>query len=308
MKRNRSPWCATGRTDLRRHRRAHRLRSAPPRTRAGAFRGDQACAGGEAVAPAVDGTSRALPEDMRRNILPTTIVLGCILLSASMSAAPEAVAASAGTSTVVELGHRFAGALEWAGDLARSEPVAFFAVFVAGSVAFAPGSAFSLAAGIAYGVWLGLLVSLGATIVVAAVHFVVVRRFFRDRVHRRLSKRRVFGAIDRAVADDGWKIVGLTRASALIPGAAQNVLYAVTRIRLRTFLFATLMGVVPPTLLCVITGSTGDSLLSGRAELADSRVLLGAAALVPLVIAIRLVVRGTRRHLAERLSEPGPSS
>jgi len=184
-------------------------------------------------------------------------------------------------------------------ELARGEPAAFFALFVVGIVLFAPGSAFTLAAGLAYGLWLGLIVSVAASTVAAVIHFAAARHLFRGSVRTRLEGRRRFEALDRAVSREGWKIVGLTRISALIPGAVQSCLYAFTGIPFRTFLLASFVGLVPPTLVFALMGSTGAHLLSmhGAAPgIPHLAVRLGS--LIALGVAVRHVSRMARQELA----------
>jgi len=196
-------------------------------------------------------------------------------------------------------------------EVARSEPLAFFALFVAGIVLFAPGSVFTLAAGAAYGVWLGLALSVTATMVAAVIHFAIARHLLRGPVRRRLADRRSFRALDRAVSRDGWKIVGLTRLSALIPGAVQNCLYAVTCVRFRAFVLASIVGLIPPTLLVAAAGSTGGEILGARGGGAGGVSQLGVRglSLLVLVVVVGYLVRRARRELrapevVERVAAP----
>lgn len=186
--------------------------------------------------------------------------------------------------------------------IARSEPVIFFALFVAGIVLFAPGSAFTLAAGLAYGVWVGALLSVAATTVAATIHFLVARHVLREPVRRRLRARRGFEALDRAVTRDGWKIVGLTRVSALVPGAVQNLFYALTDVGLRAFVVASVIGLLPPTLLFVTAGSTGGRLLAGGAGFGG--VWIHVAAVATLTLTVGYVAHAARRELSRPEDRP----
>jgi len=214
----------------------------------------------------------------------------------------SAASTNAGSSNVVSASAAASGlqrAVSAGADLARSEPVAFFALFVAGIVLFAPGSAFTLAAGVAYGMWLGLALSVTATMVAAVIHFAIARHLLQGVVRRRLADRRPFEILDRAVSRDGWKVVGLTRLSAIIPGAVQNCLYAITSVRFRTFVLASIVGLVPPTLFFAAAGSTGRDLLGAGGMGAAGVTPFGirAAALGALALAVALLVRRARREL-----------
>lgn len=215
-----------------------------------------------------------------------------------VAAVTEPAAASIGASATTAASG-LQQAVTAGADLARSEPVAFFALFVTGIVLFAPGSAFTLAAGVAYGMWPGLALSVAATMVAAVIHFAIARHLLGGVVRRRLAHRRPFEILDRAVSRDGWKIVGLTRLSALIPGAVQNCLYAITSVRFRTFVLASLIGLVPPTLLFAAAGSTGGDILeaSGAGAIGVTPLGIRAVALGVLALAVGLLVRRARREL-----------
>jgi uncharacterized membrane protein YdjX (TVP38/TMEM64 family) len=192
--------------------------------------------------------------------------------------------------------------------IARSEPVAFFVLFVAGVALFAPGSVFTTAAGLAYGVLPGVVVSVGASIAAAAIHFAIVRHLLRGSARRRLRGHHRLAALDRAVAREGWKVVGLTRASAVIPGAVQNCLFALTRVPFRTFLVASAVGLIPPALVFATIGSTGAHVIMvGAGTLSEPSMvpvgLIVAGSLI-LVGAGWQLLRATRRELSKTMHGP----
>ena len=57
----------------------------------------------------------------------------------------------------------------------------------------------------------------------------VARDLARDSVRPRLKRLRIFGAIDEAVAEEGWKIVVLVRLSLVVPFNLQNYCLASLR-------------------------------------------------------------------------------
>lgn len=218
-------------------------------------------------------------------------------------AAGAAGAEGAGTSAVpLTLHAAFPALLADIVDIARGAPAAFFALSVACILAFAPGSAFTLVAGLAYGLWLGLAISVAATAVAAIIHFALARYFLRGRVQRRWGDGHRFEALDRAVAREGWKIVGLTRASALIPGAVQSCLYGLTSVPFRTFFWASVVGLIPSTMAVAAAGSTGGDLLAlGGAPGAGASlpgVGLRVAPILLLVVGLGYLARAARRELA----------
>ena len=62
-------------------------------------------------------------------------------------------------------------------------------------------------------------------------------------------------ALDRAVATEGWKIVGLTRLSPAFPFTLLNYAFGLTQVSLRDYVFASWIGMMPGTVMYVYLGS-----------------------------------------------------
>ena len=123
-------------------------------------------------------------------------------------------------------------ALDWIAKLGPWEPVIFVGIYVVATVFFIPGSVLTLGAGAVFGVGLGsVCVSISATLGATAA-FLVGRYLARDVIARKIEKNKKFAAIDRAVADEGWKIVFLTRLSPVFPFTLLNYAFGLTRVRL----------------------------------------------------------------------------
>src|SRR5438552_10735378 len=97
-------------------------------------------------------------------------------------------------------------ALDWIAKLGPWGPVIFVGIYIVATVFFIPGSVLTLGAGAVFGVGLGsVCVSISATLGATAA-FLVGRYLARDAIARKIEKNEKFAAIDRAVADEGWKI------------------------------------------------------------------------------------------------------
>jgi uncharacterized membrane protein YdjX (TVP38/TMEM64 family) len=140
--------------------------------------------------------------------------------------------------------------------------VLFALLYVLATVLFLPGSILTLGAGAVYGVVQGaILVSLSATLGATAA-FLVGRHFARKWVVKQIEGNAAFQAIDEAVAEEGWKIVGLTRLSPIFPFNLLNYAFGVTRVRLRDYVVASWIGMMPGTLMYVYLGSLAGSLVT----------------------------------------------
>jgi uncharacterized membrane protein YdjX (TVP38/TMEM64 family) len=173
--------------------------------------------------------------------------------------------------------------------------IAVFAViYIVGAVVLAPEALLTILAGFAYGFW-GLPVVVVAATIGAAVAFLIARYLGRERVRRLIERRRNLRAIDRAVAEDGWKVVALLRLSPAIPFNLQNYLFGVTAIPFAQFVAATFAGIIPGTALYIYIGVLG----SASGEAGPVKWTLFAAGLVATIAVAVLIARKARTKLAE---------
>jgi uncharacterized membrane protein YdjX (TVP38/TMEM64 family) len=194
--------------------------------------------------------------------------------------------------------------LDWLATLGPWGPVFFVLLYVASCVALIPASLLTLGAGAVFGLLRGfLLVYLGA-ILGASAAFLIGRHLARDWVARKMAGHPKFAALDRAVADEGWKIVLLTRLSPAFPFFLLNYGYGLTRVSFRQFFFATCLGIVPGSLLFVYLGS-----LANPTEARGSALTWAfrAVGLIATILVTVHLTRIARRALAQRIDPVEPS-
>jgi uncharacterized membrane protein YdjX (TVP38/TMEM64 family) len=190
----------------------------------------------------------------------------------------------------------------WTREAGAPGMALFAGAYVLATVLFVPGLLLTMGAGLAYGLVLGApLVWVSANLAAAAA-FVLGRTLARDAIARRVAGNAKFAAIDRAVGREGFKIVLLTRLSPAFPFNLLNYAYGLTQVTLRDYVAASLIGMIPGTVLYVYLGS----LLTDVAQLAAGGGgatatpwwlrLLGFAATVAVTV---VVTRLARRALAE---------
>ena len=197
-------------------------------------------------------------------------------------------------------------ALNWVHDLGYWGLLILGAAYLPSAlVAFPPAFLLTIAAGVFYYIAPAVIaISLGSTLA-ATCAFLLGRTLARGWVEANVAKRPVFKALDTAVAEGGFKIVLLTRLSPLLPFFILNYAYGLTKVKLRDFVLASWLGMLPGTLLYVYIGSTvgsASALAGGKAP--DSGNLgrvfwwvgLGATVLVTV-----LVTRQARQALQKAI-------
>lgn len=181
---------------------------------------------------------------------------------------------------------------DWIVGLGFAGIVIFAAIYVVGAVVLAPEAVLTIAAGFAYGFW-GLPIVLVAATIGASLAFLIARYLARDKVRQLLESRRKIAAIDKAVAEDGWKVVALLRLSPLIPFNLQNYLFGVTAIPFPHFVAATFAGIIPGTVLYTYIGVLGNAAGDGG----PARWALFGVGLLATVFVVILVTRKAKAKL-----------
>jgi uncharacterized membrane protein YdjX (TVP38/TMEM64 family) len=194
----------------------------------------------------------------------------------------------------------------WVDELGFWGPIVFMLGYALATLAFVPGSVLTLAAGAIFGLVDGTLYVFVAATVGATLAFLVARHAARAAIEKRIEGDARFAAIDRAVGNEGRKIVLLLRLSPVFPFNLLNYALGLTRVRLIDY-FVACVGMFPGTLLYVYTGKIiGDVAAvaggAGPERGLASWALIGVGLVATLVVTI-IVTRIARRALAEATGE-----
>jgi len=162
--------------------------------------------------------------------------------------------------------------VEWVRTLGFWGALLYFLVYVAGTVLFVPGTALTLGSGLLFGVlWGTLLVSL-ASVTGATLAFLIARSFGREWTRKRIEAYPKFKVIDRAIGNNGFKLVLLMRLQPVfLPFAILNYALGLTRVRLRDYVLASWIGMLPATTLYVYIGTS----LKSISDLVQGKVTTG---------------------------------
>lgn len=186
----------------------------------------------------------------------------------------------------------FAG---WIGGLGAWGVLIYGAAYAGALVVLLPAAPFTIGAGLIYGLW-GFPLALGSATLGASLAFLVSRHLVRGRVARLIADRPGLRAIDRAVAEEGWRVVALLRLSPLVPFNLQNYACGASSIGFWPYVAATGAGIAPGCLLYVYLGVAGRA-GSGGGALRWALVALGLLATVAVTL---LVGRRARAVLARK--------
>ncbi|PNW27170.1 UNVERIFIED_CONTAM: hypothetical protein BEN50_21400 [Euhalothece sp. KZN 001] len=202
-------------------------------------------------------------------------------------------------------------ALEWINNLGAAAAIVFIVIYMVATVLFFPASLLTLGAGVVFGVFLGSLYVFIAASIGASLAFLVGRYIARGWVEKQIEGNPRFKAIDQAVAEEGVKIVLLTRLSPIFPFNLLNYAYGLTKVTFRDYVVGTL-GILPGTIMFVYVGSLAKNLATlGSEEVATPSGIQWALRIIGFLATVAVTVYVTkiaRKALNERVeTEANPS-
>jgi uncharacterized membrane protein YdjX (TVP38/TMEM64 family) len=229
---------------------------------------------------------------------------GLTLMLVAMLAASTAILTVPAYRTAFNA--RLTGFLEAVRGLDGWGPVIVGAAFVPACLFSLPGSPLTLFGGFAFGgTFQGLAavtacVSAGSTMGASAA-FLVGRSLARAWIEKKVAANHRFRAIDRAVAEEGFKIVLLARLSPVFPFNLLNYAFGLTRVSLRDYVLASWLGMLPGTILYVYIGSTIGALadiVAGKVEKSPAQQILFYVGLAATLAIMLFITRIAKRALA----------
>lgn len=182
-------------------------------------------------------------------------------------------------------------------------PVVYGLIYVLAVVALVPASALTIAAGAIFGLWVGTITVSLASTTGAALALLIARYLARDAVAHRVSRYPKFEAIDRAIGEEGWKIVAMLRLSPAVPFNLQNYLYGLTKVRFWPCVLTSWVAMLPGTLMYVYLGVAGraglEAASGGRARTPAEWALIVVGLMATIAVTVyvtRLARRAMREH------------
>ena len=152
--------------------------------------------------------------------------------------------------------------LGWIDDFGLFGPPMFILIYILAVILLVPGSALTIAAGIAYGNW-GIPLALFAATAGASAAFLIARYLAHEKVNKLIGKKKILMAVEDVVNSEGWKIIILVRVSPLIPFNVQNYFFGITEVPLLQYAISTFVGLIPGTIINVVIGKLANGGFDG---------------------------------------------
>ncbi|KAK8545911.1 hypothetical protein V6N12_026720 [Hibiscus sabdariffa] len=142
----------------------------------------------------------------------------------------------------------------------------FVAVYAGLEVLAIPAIPLTMSAGLLFGSVIGtIIVSISGT-VAASIAFLIARYFARERILKLVEGNKKFLAIDKAIGENGFRVVTLLRLSPLLPFSLGNYLYGLTSVKFVPYVLGSWLGMLPGTWAYVSAGAFGRAIIQEDSE------------------------------------------
>jgi uncharacterized membrane protein YdjX (TVP38/TMEM64 family) len=189
---------------------------------------------------------------------------------------------------------------DWATSVGPWFPLAFLAAHIVVTVFPFPRTAFTLAAGLLFGPYLGIPLAVLASAASAVIALLLVRaagwQLNRLVPHPRMD------SLDTRLRERGWPAVMSMRMIPAVPFSVANYAAGASAVRVLPYTLATLVGLLPGTAAVVILGDA----LTGNVSPMLFVVSLCTASLG--IAGLIYEIRTHRRHHRERLADSAPDT
>jgi uncharacterized membrane protein YdjX (TVP38/TMEM64 family) len=178
------------------------------------------------------------------------------------------------------------------------------ASIILGTLLLLPLSLMTMMAGFLFGLAQGFAVVLTANLIASTVAFWIGRSFARPWIERKIQRKTIFVAIDRAIQRKGFLVVLLTRLVMMLPYPGLNYSLGLTSVSLRDYVLGTNIGGLPAFFLFVYLGTTVSditAIINGDVSLEGRELLIGMTALFVIICLVLAIVRIAGKILKEEL-------
>lgn len=196
-------------------------------------------------------------------------------------------------------------------DLFDRSPVGtagvFFLIFFIGTACSLPvAGIMTVASGVVFGHLTGFVISLLAASLGGTLALVSVRVLFHDLIQRRFSAH--IEVVNKGIEKEGALYLFGLRMIPVIPFWLLNLVVGLTSMRAGVFLLATLLGLVPVTLILTYAGSQlGDIESFSMAAIFTPGMILALGLLAAFPFLARAIVGLTRRIADSKSAKKGPA-
>ncbi len=177
---------------------------------------------------------------------------------------------------------------QWIEGYGGLAPFVYMLIYALAPSLLLPGLPLTIAGGILFGPFWGVVYAITGATVGACIAFLVARYIARDWVERKLRSPG-WRRLDEGVEKHGWKVVAFTRLIPLFPFNLLNYAFGLTRIKFLHYAGATFFFMLPACIAFIVFSSSLLDLIKGK-------ISLSFVAGLGLVILVSLIPPSDARY------------
>lgn len=168
-------------------------------------------------------------------------------------------------------------------DFGMLAPMVFILAYILATVFFLPGVPLTLLGGVVFGpvmgtIWVSIASTVGATLA-----FLLGRYTGREFIVNKFSDSDIFNKLDNGVKNQEWKMIAITRLIPLVPFNAQNYVYGLTDIPLKTYTLVSWIFMLPGTVAYVFLAG---AIIGGEGDVAKTFTYIGIGVAILISLSI----------------------
>ncbi|MAS63535.1 MAG: TVP38/TMEM64 family protein [Euryarchaeota archaeon] len=152
-------------------------------------------------------------------------------------------------------------------------PLIFIFIYAIATVLFLPGLILTMMAGAFFGPIFGTIYSIIGATIGATLAFLSARYLTTGRIEKMIEGNKL-DYIKKSVEGEGWKFIAYTRLVPLFPFNLLNYSYGLTNIKLRDYIWASFIFMLPGTFAYVYLGFAGTEIINNEENLISTILIL----------------------------------
>jgi uncharacterized membrane protein YdjX (TVP38/TMEM64 family)/Fe-S oxidoreductase len=181
---------------------------------------------------------------------------------------------------------------QWIQGYGILAPMIYMLVYTIAPALLLPGLPITIAGGILFGPFWGVIYAISGATLGACVAFLVARYTVRDWIEKKLKSPR-WQRLDESVEKHGWKVVAFTRLIPLFPFNLLNYAFGLTKIRFVPYAVTTFFCMLPACIAFIVFSSSLLDLIRGK-------ISINFIAGIGLIVFVSLMPLFYRRYKAKR--------
>ena len=152
-------------------------------------------------------------------------------------------------------------------------PLIFILIYGIATVLFLPGLILTMMAGVLFGPIFGTIYSIIGATIGATLAFLSARYLATGKIEKMIEGKKL-DYIKKSVEEEGWKFIAYTRLVPLFPFNLLNYSYGLTNIKLKDYVLASFIFMLPGTFAYVYLGFAGTEVLNNDENLIRTILIL----------------------------------